>query len=66
MAVETVREVPLALMEFIDEFQGAKVATEGRLPMVIRYYGSYYSALLHSAPGADLPEMVMASSHGLV
>uniref|UniRef100_A0AAV1TY63 Uncharacterized protein n=1 Tax=Peronospora matthiolae TaxID=2874970 RepID=A0AAV1TY63_9STRA len=50
-AVETVREVPLALMELIDELLGAKVAMEGRLSLVLRYSGSNYSALLHSAPG---------------
>ena len=53
-------------MDFIDELQGAKVATEGRLPLVLRYYGSHYSELLHSSPGADLPDMAMASSQALV
>ena len=42
MAVETVRDVPLALRDFIDELEEANVATEGRLPLVLRYYGSHF------------------------
>uniref|UniRef100_A0AAV1USB4 CCHC-type domain-containing protein n=1 Tax=Peronospora matthiolae TaxID=2874970 RepID=A0AAV1USB4_9STRA len=52
-AVASVKEYPLSIMACIDELQATKVGATQALPLVLRFGGSHYSALLHSAGVAD-------------
>uniref|UniRef100_A0AAV1TWG6 CCHC-type domain-containing protein n=1 Tax=Peronospora matthiolae TaxID=2874970 RepID=A0AAV1TWG6_9STRA len=46
-AVASVKEYPLSIMACIDELQATKVEVTQALPLVLRFGGSHYSALLH-------------------